>query len=138
VLGFWIDRPPNFIGPESAGSEEGWEHLRELLAAMRDRLRARRIAFVVTLLPTRSALQTRDPSEVPTYRAERRLAALTAELGIRTLDAWDALAAPVQRDGGARYFLGEHDIHLSPAGHRLVADWLARELGALPAADRRP
>lgn len=137
VLGFWLDRPPNFISPENAGSEEGWEHLRQLLTAMRDQLRARGSELAVTLLPTRTALQARDPSEVPTYRAERRAGALAAELGIRTLDAWNVFAAAVQHDGAARYFLGEHDIHFSPAGHRLVADWLARELGPVPGVGAR-
>jgi lysophospholipase L1-like esterase len=138
VLGFWIDRPPHFISPEGAGSEEGWAHFRQLLAAMRDQLRARNVDFAVTLLPTRTALQARDPAGLPSYEAERRVAALTAELGIRTLDGWNVFAAAVKRDGAARYFLREYDIHLSAEGHRLVADWLAPELAAMPGGDACP
>jgi len=44
------------------------------------------------------------------------------------VDAWDVLAEAVRRDGARRYFIGEHDIHFTPEGHRLLAEWLDRQL----------
>ena len=56
-------------------------------------------------------------------------AAIAERRGIRTVDAWDVLADAVRGEGGSRYYL-EGDIHFTPEGHRLVADWLDEELFA--------
>ncbi len=72
------------------------------------------------------------PPEAPSYRSGRRIAAIAADLGIRTLDPWDVLRPAVQRDGSSRYFLGDSDIHFKPEGHRLMADWLAEHLPPPP------
>jgi len=94
---------------------------------MRDALAARGTAFAITLLPVRQALEAPGSPEPPAQQTRRRMHALTAQLGIRTLDAWDLFAAAVQRDGAARYFRPQ-DIHFTAQGHRLVADWLATQL----------
>jgi lysophospholipase L1-like esterase len=127
-LVFRFDAPPNFIGAEGEASEEGWEHFTAILARMRDELRRRGIPFVVDILPSRWALDSTIPAEAPSYRSGRRIAAIAADLGIRTLDPWDVLRAAVQRDGSSRYFLGDSDIHFTPEGHRLMANWLAEHL----------
>jgi len=122
----------DFIRAEGEGSERGWEHFTQILTKMRDDLRAQDIPLVVSLLPNRSALDARGPSLMASDRARRRIAAVTAQLGIQTLDAWDLFVDAVQRDGSAPYFRDPHDIHFTPEGHRLLADWLATQLPPLP------
>ncbi|MEO8603637.1 MAG: hypothetical protein ABI629_13775 [bacterium] len=105
----------------------GWTHFAQIVEKMRDTLAARGIPFVVTLLPNRQALERPD-GDLPGAQAGRRIAAITAQLGIPTLDAWNLFADAVRRDGTGRYFLGAQDVHFSADGHRLVADWLAPQL----------
>jgi hypothetical protein len=104
-LTFRLDLPPNFISTEGQASEQGWDHFGRIVTQMRDELSARDVLFVVTLLPSRPGLEATDPQSAPSYRTRLRLAALTAQLGIATLDAWDLFADAVKRDGAARYFL---------------------------------
>jgi hypothetical protein len=54
---FRFDRPPHLINAVGEASEDGWEHFTQVLAAMRDELATRGIPFVVSLLPTRFALE---------------------------------------------------------------------------------
>jgi hypothetical protein len=122
-----LETPPHFISTEGEAGELGWKHLERILAQMRADLAGRGIDFVVTLLPIRRALESADPSD-PGERARRRIAAVTSGLGIPTLDSWDLFAAAVRRDGSSRYFVGDRDIHFTPQGHRLLAEWLATRL----------
>ena len=126
-LEFQLDPPPHFISGEGKASEQGWEHFAQILATMRDELAARGVEFIVDLLPNRSALEV-AASDPASDETRRRAAAIAAQLGIRTVDAWDVLAEAVRRDGARRYFIGEHDIHFTPEGHRLLAEWLDRQL----------
>lgn len=115
--------------PASAVDEEQkWRHFELILATMRDNLQRDHIAFVVALMPDRGALEAADPSAVPSFPTRRRVVEIATRLGINTLDAWDAFAAAATREGAARYFLGDNDIHLSSDGHRLYADWLGQRL----------
>lgn len=119
----------DFIRAEGEANELGWTHFTQILAAMRNELPPN-VELVVHLLPARRALEAADPTIVAADRARRRAARIAADLGIRTLDACDVLAAAVKRDGTRRYFRDAHDIHFSAEGHRLIADWLERELGS--------
>jgi hypothetical protein len=74
-------------------------------------------------MPLRAALEADDPTSVRGYdrRSDERLA---LSLGIPTLDPWEHFRPLVQRDGSSRYFIGDHDIHMSREGHIEMADWL--------------
>jgi hypothetical protein len=123
-----LDLPGGFIRGEGEGTEQGWDHFARIVARMRDELRARDIELIVDLLPNRGALESADPPATSSYRTRRRAKEITSRLGIRTLDAWDLFAEALQRNGSRRYFRDEHDIHFTPEGHRLLADWLAAQL----------
>jgi hypothetical protein len=95
---------------------------------MRDDVSADGAVLIVDMLPARDALESKDPEATVVYQTRRRVAETTAALGIPTLDPWNVFASAVARDGGKKYFLFERDIHFTPEGHRLIADWLQREL----------
>lgn len=126
---FQLDRSPNFVRSEGEASELGWTHFERIVREMRDQLRARGSDLMVNLLPDRRAIQSEQPLSSPSYKTRERIGALTAELGIRTLDAWDLFEEAIKRDGDERYFF-PGDIHFSPEGHRLLASWLAERLPA--------
>jgi lysophospholipase L1-like esterase len=117
-----------FIRTEGEATESDWEHFREILTKVLDELPPN-VELIVNLLPTRQALETADPTASAAYRAGQRAATVTKQLGIRTLDAWDVLADAVKRDGSPRYFR-EHDIHFTPEGHQLLANWLETQLSS--------
>ena len=117
----------DFVRSEGEAGDTGWDHFEQILAKLHDNMPPN-ADLVVDLLPVRSALEAADPTASPAYRAGRRIAKITEELGIRTLDSWDLFAKAVARDGSLRYFRDEHDIHFTPEGHRLLADWLEKEL----------
>lgn len=118
---------------EGEAGETGWDHFEQILTRMRDDLPDGAV-LVVDVLPTRQALEAADPTTTASYRAGRRIAALTAALGIRTVDTWSVLSDAVRRDGAERYFRQGNDIHFTPEGHRLIADWLET---VLPRPQRR-
>jgi hypothetical protein len=107
-------RPPDFV----AASEP-------ILRAMRDELRARDIAFLVVGLPFRRDLA--QPRSRPTL-VDAQLRGCES-LGIRTLDAAAPFREAERGNGAGAYFLPGDNVHFSPEGHRLVADWLAPRLG---------
>jgi hypothetical protein len=106
-----------------------WQHFEQILAKLRDELGRRHVRFVVTILPDRHALESEQPANVAAYQTGRRVAAVTARLGIETLDAWELFADALRKDGSRPYFLDDNDIHFSVGGHLLVAKWLAERLG---------
>jgi hypothetical protein len=124
----WFAPYLDAIRTEGEADEQDWEHFTRILTRMRDELKDRDIVFVADLLPTRQELDAADPATVRSHRVRERIAAIVARLGIRLVDPWEVLAAAVKRDGASKYFRGEHDIHLTPEGHRLLADWLATRL----------
>jgi lysophospholipase L1-like esterase len=117
----------DYIRSAGEATESDWHHFTQILATMRDEI-PDDVALVVDLLPSRQTLEADHPTISPSYRAAQRIAQITAELGIPTLDAWHVFADAVKRDGSRRYFRNEHDIHLTPEGHRLLADWLETQL----------
>ncbi len=127
----WFEPRADFIRSEGEASETGWQHFTQILTHMRDELPPN-VELIVNLLPSRQALEAADPKAAPSYRAGRRVAMIAEELGIRTLDAWSLFATAVRRDGIRRYFRDEHDIHFTAEGHKLLADWLEKELAIQP------
>ena len=126
-----LDQPPSIINGGDA-TEAAWVHFAQILTRMRDDVSADGAVLVVDMLPARDALESKDPDGTVVYQTRRRVAEITAALGIPTLDAWDLFAGAVARDGARKYFLPERDIHFTADGHRLVADWLQRTLPPVP------
>jgi hypothetical protein len=125
---------------ETVGSDrpndEGavWDHMGEILAALRTELAARNIRLVAVMMPIRSALDAPDPTTHESYKAENRTKELSKSLGIHTFDPWDHFRPLVERDGSSRYFIGSDDIHLSAEGHVEMANWLAENVPEIRAA----
>jgi lysophospholipase L1-like esterase len=63
-----------------------------------------------------------EPDSVDLDQPSRLLRAALARRGLDVADATPALVAAYER--GARDLFGSIDAHFSPAGHRVVADWL--------------
>ncbi|MBI3783472.1 MAG: SGNH/GDSL hydrolase family protein [Deltaproteobacteria bacterium] len=122
-LVFQLDVPPNFLHAGEA-TEAGWTHFEQILAKMRDDLRQSQVTFVVDVLPDQRSLQAGD------RRTQERAVSISQHLGIRTLDAWDLFEQGVRQDGPWKYFLAPGDIHFAPDGHRLLAQWLDKQLAA--------
>ncbi len=125
----WIGDQDRPLG----GSE--WDRIRDILTALHKELNRRDVPHVALMLPSRAALEAIDPSGLAGHRDARRLVEMASHLGIRTFDPWEHFRSLVQRDGSARYFIGDDDIHLSPEGHDELARWLAAnvdELGTAP------
>ena len=63
-----------------------------------------------------------DPDSVDLDQPSRLLRAALARRGLEVADATPALVAAYER--GTRDLFGRIDAHFSPAGHRVLADWL--------------
>jgi lysophospholipase L1-like esterase len=63
-----------------------------------------------------------EPDSVDLDQPSRLLRVALAGRGLEAVDATPALVAAYER--GARDLFGSIDAHFSPAGHRVVADWL--------------
>lgn len=116
-----------FISAEGEANESDWDHFAQILAQLRDDL-AGKTQLVVVLLPARRALEAADPNGSASYIAGKRIEKITTALGIRTLDPWNVFVEAVKKDGSRKYFLDENNIHFTPEGNRLLADWLEKEL----------
>ncbi len=114
-----------------------WRHFEAALAAHASELRARGIPLLVVVLPFRHELEpglTASPNYLRAYggapAVRQRVLGVLRARGIDHLDAFGVLAPVVQRDGPEPWFATGHpgDIHLSQAGHALLARWLLPEL----------
>jgi len=118
-LGAALMAEPFFITYQS--TEQRLAHLESILRVTRDELAARKIPFLVVVLPGRRWAE--DPA-----RAENHAPAITAmaqRLGIPTLDASKVVREAVV--GGQHIYMAnpEHnDIHYNQTGHQMIADWL--------------
>lgn len=121
----WVDaqRRPDAI--TDAGTQA---HLAALLAGVRATLAARGVPLAVVLQPPRYALESPRPATTWAYQVHQRLRAACAQAGIEPLDAYPYFQGLVQRDGVDRWFRERGDIHLTPAGHQALADWLRPQL----------
>lgn len=107
-----------------SGPDTKLQHLEAILQSARDDLAAKRIQFVVVVLPAAGAI---DIPNGPSDSLSRDAGAITAKLGVPMLDATDTIRAALAR--------GEHPIqgdqvHFNEEGHRLMAKWLHENLAA--------
>ncbi len=125
----------NSRGSSSTTSGDKAARFREILQAVRDELDGRQIPLRVVVLPLRQALSSPNPHETDAYRDHRLMLEQCASLGIPAYDAW-ALFERLGREATTdRLFANqmENDVHLSPEGHRRLAEWLLGEIPELGA-----
>jgi hypothetical protein len=115
-------------GPHPEDYERRWEHFAAIFRTEQRRLAERGITLVVSILPYRPALESSTPEATEGRKVHRRMVEVCRQLGVRTLDIWDALYKAVQRDGSERYFLPNHDVHFNVDGHQFYARWLVDQL----------
>lgn len=132
----------NFGRDKGGAVDERLDKVERILRALRDDFARDHARLLLVILPFRQTLERAhgvDPSNVDPWgsleagrAAEQRVAAGARGLGIDVLDAWDLLDAAIARQGVPPWFAGDYpgDVHLSPAGHALLADWLAPQIAA--------
>ncbi len=100
-----------------------------ILRALRDELAARRSRLVVSILPLRSALAGNSPEAAAGRNDHQRMRRTAEALDVPIVDSWDLFADAVRRTGDDAWFVPRQpsDPHFSPAGNRLLADWLHRQ-----------
>ncbi len=120
--------------------EGRWRMFGEILARMRDDLRARHLPLLVVVIPSRRTLERAlgiPPTNVDMWgslqagmEAQRRMVATARAAGLDVLDPWDVFADAMRAGDPERLFAHDcpGDFHLSPAGHALYARWLAPEI----------
>jgi hypothetical protein len=100
-------------------------HLDSILRSAGDALAARRIRFVLDVVPARSWVE----DEMQWQHYGPRIVDVARRLGIATLDG-----SEVFRDAavhGQELFFENNDIHFNAAGHLLWARWLHDQLPAV-------
>jgi lysophospholipase L1-like esterase len=95
------------------------------IAGISELLKPRNIPFVVVLSPFE--YQLRRPEEPETQVPQRMVGSLLAKHGVRFIDARPYFDANLS---STDYFLGYDSMHLSAAGHRVIADVIAEALGS--------
>jgi lysophospholipase L1-like esterase len=120
----------NESSPTKARDLEAFERY---LTMLRDAVRGRGARLVVALIPTKEQVHPRyleevlgafkiEPSQIDVERPNRLLAALTQRLQVDLVDLLPAFQAA----GGNPFF--DYDEHLTPLGHRVLAEALAERL----------
>ncbi len=104
-------------------------HLRQILAAARDLLAARHVAFVVVQDPDWNTLDAMLAGGIPGEQSCSNVS-LVNSLGIPFLDGNEVFAKAAAADGVDSLFTHplERDCHFSVKGHRLFAAWLKDRL----------
>ena len=120
-------------------------HLREVLRAMRQDVRAHGAELTAVLLPLRHDVEVAAGRVAPgptaaTEALREQFAEAVRQAGVLLLDPWDLVVDAVARDGSERWFAEQvpGDPHLSAEGHDLLARWLHERLPALPPAETNP
>jgi lysophospholipase L1-like esterase len=108
--------------------EERFRRYAATMEALRDEAARRHVRLTVVYLPARAALESAAPEASADHALKERVMALCRDLHVGTLDPWDMLADAVRRDGAGRVYLPPPDVHFTPEGHRLMAEWLAPRL----------
>ena len=104
-------------------------HLEQLLRSLAARLNQRGVGLLVVVLPHRLALEEGGKGR---RRRSTELVDIAERAGVPVLDAYSPLAAGAKEHGVEHLFLPEvpGDVHFSAVGHRLLAQWLVREMKA--------
>jgi lysophospholipase L1-like esterase len=115
--------------------EEAWRRAEVIFRTMRDDAERAGARFALVVLPLRSALLRTDTQSMRARAVRDRVVRMATGMGIVTLDAWDAFEDAARRTDEERWFASERqdDLHFSPAGHQLLAEWLAPRLDAVAA-----
>jgi hypothetical protein len=97
-------------------SESNKATLDTIMQTAAEQLRSRGIAFVTVVLPNRPMGDRESDS------ARTRMMESARKAGVPAFDAYVPVRAAM--NAGVRPFLGADDLHFSPAGHQLMAQWL--------------
>ncbi|MFH2008627.1 MAG: SGNH/GDSL hydrolase family protein [bacterium] len=119
--------------------DQSWRRFEMSLQATRDLLRNKRLRHTLVLLPYRAHLERSQTLDKVERRVRPRTREICRRLGVRTLDAWDLFLPLVRKHGSRRYFINDPpgDVHFSPEGHAVLAQWLATRLELTHQAPRR-
>jgi lysophospholipase L1-like esterase len=109
-----------------------WARYAQLLRALATDLKRRGVPLTVVYLPARASLEGPSPRESGDHALRGRVLELARSLGAEAVDPWELLEDAVRAEGAARWYLPPPDIHFTAAGHRLLAEWLARGALATP------
>lgn len=130
----------NFGSWSTAPEAERFGKLERILRALREACRQQRVPLVLVVLPYRATLEgaaghtpsARDvwESGAAGIAAHQRVVDIARALDLDVLDAWQPFADAIARDGVEQWFAHDYpgDVHFSPAGHALLAEWLAPQL----------
>lgn len=127
-LASWLE--PALGGrPGEPVSEEAWARLRAVVRAFvaeTGRLGAR---LVVVALPHRSTVEWEDPSAEIAHLVHLRVVETLREEGVPFLDPAALLRRAAREEGRTDLYapFGPTEEHFGDPGHRLLAEWLARE-----------
>ncbi len=120
--------------------EQRFEKTERILAALRDKFRQADVPLLLVVLPYRQTLERAnglEPSANDAWETleegragQQRVVDIAHRLGIDVLDPWDLLKDAIGREGVEKWFAHDYpgDVHFSPAGHALLAHWLAPQL----------
>jgi hypothetical protein len=101
------------------------DHYRRTVQLLRDELKARGIPLVLVLLPVRTAVAHQGPSGDAEH-----VVRLAHDLDVPLLNAWAHFTRELGDRPESALFLDQPpgDPHLNPAGHVVLAAWLAQQL----------
>lgn len=121
---------------EAHDQPEGWRtyddmvaRFREVMVAIRDEMRARKMPLQIALIPPRWAVTAAVVPE-PDARVHRDVRAVLDAAQIPYADAWDTIAEAVHQHPETQWFYSENpqNPHFDVAGHRLYGQWLSELL----------
>lgn len=114
--------------------DDQWSRFEAVIRGLHAELAARGVPLVMVLTPNRPALSGDTNAIARATVVRERDRALCQSLGVPFLDSHETFTRAAAAGGVAPLFVGSlaGDVHMSVAGHRLYADWLQRELHALP------
>ena len=111
---------------------ETLDELASLLRASHARLQAAGVGYTLVVLPSLRGMTGSADDLKQSLAMTRAVRSITGELGIRTLDPRLLLTDALRRQGVAGlYIVGSSEVindHFNAHGHRLFADWLAKEM----------
>ena len=123
-------------GLDPALAEEAWRVFERDLSTLRDRVRGQGARFLVASLPARFMLSSRasdNEKNVPLHRLSvvpgARILEICHRLGIDAIDLTTVLRQAETVEHAPLYVAGDY-AHLSPLGHKVVANALAARLAA--------
>lgn len=104
------------------------EHARAVFVSIRDEAARARVPFTIAMMPLRGEIE--GTHSMSKRREEREtILAAARSAGLRAVDSGPALAEAHERDPGTPLFQAvPTNPHMSSAGHRAYAAWLAKDV----------